>query len=245
MKKVLFSFLSASLAILGWYLLSEANIYPQFILPTPLSVLQRTQLAWKKQLLDHISITLFETLIGFSASALLATFLGYVTSKYVQIRALITPYLLALQSIPTLAMAPLLVIWFGSGIYPKLIIAGLIAFLPIFISALTAFASIDSIYKMDMQTLGAHAWQSFLKLELPAALPNLFGGYKTGMNLALMGAVVGEFMGAQQGLGYLINLGRGLLDTPLVFVALSILVLLGLGLYMIMNLLEKILLELR
>ncbi|HNT29402.1 MAG TPA: ABC transporter permease [bacterium] len=246
MKKFLYGIGSIISILALWQALSLLGGYPRFILPAPVEVLVRAQrLMSSGQLLPHLSVTLAESLAGFAVSALLALILGYLAASYRRFHLFVKPYILGLQAVPVLAVAPLLIIWFGSGFGTKVIIASLISFLPMFAADLQAFRSIGQVLRWDMQLLGATRWQTFFKLELPAAAPGILTGMKVGASLSLMGAVVGEFVGAQRGLGYLINLGKGLLDTPLVFTAIALLVILGLGLYAVMTGLEKLLLSLR
>ncbi len=119
-----------------------------------------------------------------------------------------------------MAIAPLLIIWLGSGLASKVIVTALITFFPALIATIVGIRSVDPDLHDLLRSLRASRWQLFWKLELPAALPMIFGGLKLSVTLAVVGAVVGEFVGANAGLGYLINLGRGILDTPLMFVAI-------------------------
>jgi NitT/TauT family transport system permease protein len=151
---------------------------------------------------------------------------------------LIGPYLAAAQSIPAVAIAPLLIIWFGSGQLSKVLICALIVFFPVLVNTIVGIRSVDPGLKMLMRSLRANRWQTFVMLEVPAALPVLLGGLKIGVVLAVIGAVVGEFVGADRGLGYLINLSKGLFNTPLMFAALITLSVISLTLYVIVSGLE-------
>ena len=135
---------------------------------------------------------------------------------------LLAPYIVASQSIPIVALAPLLVIWFGSGLTSKVLVCALIAFFPTLISTIVGIRNVDPDLHDLMRSLRASRRQIFRLLELPAALPVIFGGLKLSVILAVVGAVVGEFVGADVGLGFLINLARGVLDTPLMFVAIFV-----------------------
>ena len=138
-----------------------------------------------------------------------------------------------------MAVAPLLIIWLGPGHLSKILISALIVFFPILISTIAGIRSVPHDLRDLMRSLRATRWQTLRLLEVPAAAPFLLGGLKIGSTLAVIGAVVGEFVGADEGLGFLVNLGRGLYDTALVFTALLVLVAMALGLYSLASVLER------
>jgi len=150
------------------------------------------------------------------------------------------PYIVASQSIPIIALAPLLILWFGTGYLSKIFVSSLIVFFPILISTMSGFRSIDPHLLKLMHSFNANRWEIFMKAEIPSVLPSLFSGVRIAVPLAVVGAIVGEFLGASEGLGFLINLAAGLLDTPLLFVALFSLALLSLLLYGVTLVLERI-----
>jgi NitT/TauT family transport system permease protein len=152
-----------------------------------------------------------------------------------------SPYLVAMQAIPIVALAPLLIIWFGFGINTKILIAALIIFFPILINSIVGIRSADSEIMELLTSLDAGPFKTFFKFELPSALPVIFGGLKVGITYSVIGAVVGEFLGASRGLGALVNMARASFDTPLVFVSIILLGLLGIFFYLIMSLLEYLL----
>jgi NitT/TauT family transport system permease protein len=174
-----------------------------------------------------------------------ATVLGYALARSPALERLLAPYIVASQSVPVVAIAPLLIIWFGSGRLSKVLICALIVFFPVLVNTMVGIRSVEKDLRDLMRSLGASRWQTFRMLEVPAALPVLFGGLKIGVTLSVVGAVVGEFVGADQGLGFLINQARGLYNTPLVFVAILALVAIALSLYGIVMLLEMWLLRWR
>jgi len=235
---------SLLVGLLLWEALARLNHYPAFILPLPGQVWGRflTVLA-NGTLLQHAWVTLSEVLAGLALGLIVASTLGYVIAKSRGLERALTPYIVASQSIPIVAIAPLLVIWFGSGLRSKVLICALIVFFPILINTIVGVRSVEPDLRDLMRSLKATRWQTFLKLELPAALPILLGGLKIGATLSVIGAVVGEFVGADRGLGFLISFGRGQYDTALVFVAVAGLVVIAIGLYGLVALLEKLLLQ--
>jgi NitT/TauT family transport system permease protein len=156
---------------------------------------------------------------------------------------LLAPYIVASQSIPIVAIAPLLVIWFGPGVFSKVLICALIVFFPVLINTIVGLRSVPEELRDLMRSLQATRGQTFLLLEVPAALPVLLGGLRIGATLSVIGAVVGEFAGADKGLGFLINQGRGIYDTALVFVVVFTLIAMALALYGAVLLLERRLLS--
>jgi len=145
----------------------------------------------------------------------------------------------ASQAIPVVAIAPLLVIWFGPGLFSKILICSLTVFFPVLVNTMIGFRAVPENLRDLMRSLRATRWQKLRLLEIPAALPVLFGGLRIGATLSVIGAVVGEFVGSDRGLGFLINVGRGQYDTALVFVAVFSLILMALLLYGAAMLAEK------
>jgi NitT/TauT family transport system permease protein len=196
-------------------------------------------------LIRHTVVTFSEVIAGLALGAFLATALGYGLAKSTTLERVLSPYIVASQSIPIVAVAPLLVIWFGPGRLSKVLICALIVFFPVLVNTVVGVRSVPEELHDLMRSLRATKSQVFLKLEVPAAMPVLLGGLKIGATLSVIGAVVGEFVGSDQGLGFLINLGGGLYDTPLVFVAVFTLVAMALMLYSIVAAAERRLLAWR
>jgi NitT/TauT family transport system permease protein len=172
-----------------------------------------------------------------------ATALGYLLARSRTVERFLSPYIVASQSVPVVAIAPLLVIWFGPGLLSKVLITSLIVFFPVLVNTIVGLRSVPEDLHDLMRSLQATRWQTFSYLETPAALPVFLGGLRIGATLAVIGAVVGEFVGADRGLGFLINVGRGQYDTALVFVAVFTLVVMALALYGSVVLLESRLLS--
>lgn len=223
-----------------WYLAVWLGDLRAFILPTPGLVWERFLRTLEEGSLQfHFSITLGEVLSGLLLGGVLATAQGYLLAKSRPLERFLSPYIVASQSIPIVAIAPLLVIWFGPGLTSKVLICGLIVFFPILINTIVGVRAVPDDLHNLMRSLQATRWQTFILLEVPAALPVLFGGLRIGATLAVIGAVVGEFVGADRGLGFLINVGRGQYDTALVFVAVFSLVAMALLLYGLVVLIEQ------
>ena len=232
--------ISLLLGLLAWQVLVALRNYPSFILPAPLAVGTRFVQALRDgSLLRHTAVTLAEVLSGLALGVGVATLLGYLLARSLPLERLLSPYIIASQAIPVVAIAPLLVIWFGPGMFSKVLICALIVFFPVLINTVVGVRSVPADLRDLLRSLRATRWQTLRLLEAPAALPVFLGGLRVGATLAVIGAVVGEFVGAKSGLGFLINVGRGLYDTALVFVAVFTLVALALALYGLVAWLES------
>ena len=231
-------------AFLGlWALAVRLTGYPPFILPGPERVWERfVAVAADGTLWRHTIVTLGEVLAGLSVGLGVALVMGYLLSRSRTVERLVAPYIVASQSIPIVAIAPLLVIWFGSGATSKILVSALIVFFPILISTIAGLRSAEPDLRDLMRSLEATHWQTFVKLEAPSAMPMLVSGVKVGATLSVIGAVVGEFVGADRGLGFLVKQGQGLYDTPLMFVAVIALVAIAMTLYGLVTLVEHYLL---
>jgi NitT/TauT family transport system permease protein len=233
-----------TVGILLWEALVRWQELPPFILPSPGIVWQKFLITLADgSLLRHTQVTLIEIALGLALGLSTAFVLGYFLGKHRTLEHIASPYIVASQSIPIVAIAPLLIIWLGSGLWSKVIVCALITFFPVLISTIVGIRNVDPDLHDLMRSLRASRSQLFWKLELPAALPVIFGGLKLSATLAVVGAVVGEFVGADAGLGFLINLGRGILDTPIMFVAVIALVVIAQALYLTVALLERRLLR--
>lgn len=223
-----------------WEGLVRWQAYPAFILPGPFVVARKfVVLATDGTLVRHSGVTIIEIALGLALGLTTACLLGYLLGKHRTVEQLIAPYIVVSQSVPIVAIAPLLVIWLGSGLASKVLVCALITFFPMLINTIVGIRNVDPDLHDLMRSLRASRWQVFRLLEVPAALPVLFSGLKLSVILAVVGAVVGEFVGADVGLGFLINLARGVLDTPMMFVAILCLVLIAQVLYISVALLER------
>lgn len=236
---ILLACITVVFVLLAWYAITHWSNLPEFILPSPEVVWDRFITSIENGILVRHTVSTFSEvigglLIGISCSA----FLGYLLAKSHTAERLLAPFIVASQSIPIVAIAPLLIIWFGSGQLSKVLISALIVFFPVLVNTIVAVRGVPEDLRDLMRSLQATRWQVFTKLEVPAALPVLLGGLKIGATLSVIGAVVGEFVAADEGLGFLINLARGMYDTPMVFVAVFTLIGMALILYSLVVILE-------
>ena len=224
-----------------WRAIVFIGDYPPFILPAPEVVFGRSiQALADGTLWPHLATTLVEVALGFVLGASSALVVGYVLARSPLAERLLSPYLVAAQAMPILALAPLLAMWFGPGLLSKVGICSLIVFFPVAIATMVGIRSVDPRLLELGRSLRATRRQIMTTLEVPAALPSILGGMRVGVTLAVVGAVVGEWAGAERGLGVLINLARGsLFDIPLMFVALLTLALLGIVLYLAVVVVER------
>ncbi len=224
----------------AWWFVAAQEYVPNYLVPTPGQVWDTMTGQWAT-LAHHSLITLYETVIGF----VLASILGLVTAVGIaysrSLDKALYPIVLFAQVIPKIAVAPLLVVWFGLGLAPKIILAVLIAFFPVVISGVAGLRSTDPELLDLSATMGASPWQTFRKIRFPNALPHLMAGLKVAVTLAVTGAVVGEFVGASEGLGYVLLLANGNLDAPLLFADLILMSAIGIVLFVLVEAAEALL----
>lgn len=223
-----------------WELLCRALNIPVFLIPAP------SQVAWrlyeKRDLyLIHTWTTLYETTAGFLLAVVFGILCAAIIVVIPKLRDIVMPLLLVAQLVPKVAIAPLLLIWFGYGLFPKVLVAFLVAFFPIVVNGASGLASVQPELLDLGHSLQASRWQTFWKFRIPSALPELFSGMKVAVTLAIIGAIIGEFVGGNRGLGYLIIVANQELDTPLAFAAIFLLSAAGIALYAIVEMLERML----
>jgi NitT/TauT family transport system permease protein len=213
-----------------WEIAVRALSIPDYILPSPSVIAIKIISTWQLLLLNAF-VTLQEILLGFGLSVLIAIPLAVAVVYSGVFERVAFPFMVSLQTIPKVALAPILVMWLGYGILPKVMVAFLISFFPIVISSVIGMRSAEREMIYLVQSMGAGELTTFLKIRLPKALPSIFGGLKVGMGQAVVGATVGEFIAAEHGLGYLQLISQVRLDTPLLFAAVVVLSLLGVLLF--------------
>lgn len=224
----------AAVVLALWKLLVVIGGYPAFVLPAPEVVAARLVRAFADGTMEpHLWATLVEIAIGFAIGAGLAVMTGYLLARSHLVERLLSPYLVAAQATPILALAPLITLWFGTGLLSKVIICALIVFFPVAVATMVGVRSVDRQLLEMGRAFRATRAQVLFKLEVPGALPSIFGGIRVGATLAVIGAIIGEWAGGETGLGVLINLARGsLFDTPLLFATLVTIAALGVTLYL-------------
>jgi len=223
-----------------WWLVTAMQWVQPFIIPSPGDTWRA--FADNGSYLAHNTwVTSYETVIGFVIAVVIGLLVAVVMVYSKGMEQTLYPVILFAQVIPKIAIAPLFIVWLGFGMAPKIWVAVLMAFFPVVISGLAGLRSIDPEILELTSTMGASRWKTFLKVRLPAALPELLSGLKVAATLAVTGAVVGEFVGANEGLGYVILQANGNLDTAMLFAALIIMSLLGVVLFLIIQIAEKFL----
>lgn len=218
--------------IAAWQILCDALKVPEFIIPSPYKIAVSFWTNTQSMLLPkHAWVTIYESMWGFVIGSVGGILLGLLMSRSKALEGIIFPYVIGSQIIPKTVLAPLFVIWFGFGVRSKIVIAVMMVFFPVLINVLLGLRSIDLNKRRLMQSLGGTPWQIFRLLELPSCMPYIFAGLKVSINLALVGAVVGEFVDPQEGLGYVVLVANGVLDVKLAFAAMFFLFILGVLMY--------------
>jgi NitT/TauT family transport system permease protein len=238
--RLLGGLMSVVVLVLVWWAVAAIGNYPTFILPTPLDVAEKMgRMALDGSLFSNTWTTVVEASLGFIVALLLGTTGGYLIGHSRFLEKILSPYIALSQGLPVVAIAPLLAIWVRNDLAEKIFVVALIVFFPILVNSIVAVRSIDrSMYEVALIS-GANRWQTLRYVELPLGLRSLLGGVKLGLTLAITGAVIGEFISAGSGLGFLLTFGRGTFDTPLVFVGLVCLAALTIIAYTFVTVLEK------
>ena len=222
-----------------WQLFVDWLNIPSYLLPGPLEVFE-TARSHSSELLDATYVTTWEVIVGFGLAVAISVPIAVLVVSFRWFEMIFYPLLVILQTVPKIALAPLFVVWFGFGVLPKVLVTFLICFFPILLDTMTGLRSSNPDMASLVRSMGGGTWSVFRKVRLPASLPSFFAGVKVAITLAVVGAVVGEFVGATQGLGYLLLRANANLETPLLFAAIMILTILGLILYYLVSLAERL-----
>jgi NitT/TauT family transport system permease protein len=214
------------------------NVRP-FILPAPTAVFN-AGVANAALLLRQALSTVGATLAGFALSVAVGIPLAILIVSSKALEGIIYPLVVSSQMVPKVAIAPLFVVWFGFGSMPKILIAFLIAFFPVVISSVIGMESPDRDLLQLLRSMGASKLDMFVKVRLPHALPYIFGGFKMAMTLSVVGTIVGEFVASNAGVGYLLLVATGSMDTALLFAGIVVLTVIGVVLFYIMEVLERV-----
>jgi NitT/TauT family transport system permease protein len=224
----------------AWWAVTEAELVAPYILPSPGDTWRVAQ-ENAAYLAENTWVTTWETVIGFAIAAAFGVLVAVVMVYSSTVEKTVYPLILFAQVIPKIAIAPLFIVWLGFGPSPKILVAVLMAFFPIVISCLAGLRTVDPEILELTSTMGASRFKTFMKIRFPASLPQLMSGLKVAATLAVTGAVVGEFVGSNEGLGYVILQANGNVDTAMLFAALIIMSFLGIVLFAIIEIAEKLL----
>jgi NitT/TauT family transport system permease protein len=228
-----------SLVLLAcWEAGTRAFAVPAWLLPAP-SAIAAMAVEWKTELALNSIVTLRETVLGFALALALSLPLAVLIAFSGLARQVLYPLLLGLQSVPKVALAPLVTLWFGVGEWPKIVVIVLVCFFPILVNVIAGFEAAPRPMIDLMTSMRASPWMVFRRLRMPAALPHLFTGCKVAVTFAVIGAVIGEFVAAQDGLGYLILMSSAQSQTPLAFAAILLLTLISILLFHGIEAVEK------
>lgn len=231
---------AAVLALLlgSWYLVKDLFSVNDLILPTP-DAIGRATIHNAPLLLAHATITGLEAIAGLVIGTLAALQLAVAMLFVPPLQTVVYPYVIALKAIPLVALAPLLSVWLGTGTTAKVVLAAVISFFPVLVNTIHGFSSVAPEALDLFRTLRATKWEILWHLRLPHALPTFFQGLKVSATFAVIGAVVAEFVAAQQGIGHLIKSSTYFLDTALTFAGVFVAALLGLGLFALVTFTER------
>jgi len=224
----------------SWELAAKAFSIPTYILPAPSLIWRAFLSGWTSGIfIQHTMVTLKAIVMGFGIAAFLGLFFGCLVAQWRLLEKTLYPYLVAVETIPKIALAPIIIVWMGLGPTSKIAIAALVAFFPILVNTIQGLVLVDED-KLDlMRSLGAGQWQTFWKLRLPNALPLIFTGLDTASVLCVLGAITGEFVGSRAGLGNLILHYQYMLEIPSFFAVVVILGGLGLIFHGIIRFIER------
>jgi len=228
----------AVILLAAWQVLVPAFGISAFVLPTPLAILERVATDFP-MLLDHMRFTAAEVLGGFALAILVGVLLALAIFYSRLVEHAVYPILIALQTVPKVTLAPLIVIYLGYGWGPKIFLSFLVSFFSIVVSTVVALKALDRGYVNLIRSMGGTEAQIFFKVRLPAALPALFGSLKVALTLSIIGAIIGEYVASERGLGYLQLKANSTFDTTLNFASVVMTSLLGVSLYFIINTLER------
>jgi NitT/TauT family transport system permease protein len=230
--------LSLVIVIAVWWASTIVFHIRTFFLPAPPDIVE-SFLKLPDYLLKEAWVTLSETLMGFSIAAVGGMAIAVLFSASELVQRATLPLLVAVNSIPKLALAPLLLLWLGFGQFPRVVMVVLICFFPIVVAGMAGLTSTPADVNELAKSLSANRWQHFVKFRFPWALPQIFVGLKVAISLAIVGAVVAEFTGAGHGLGFVIVMSGTSADTPLAFAAISLLAVMSIGLFYLLVAVER------
>lgn len=230
--------------LVGWQIAVRVTDTATWMLPAPTDVLAAFREDWRL-LLRHTRVTLSEVVIGFGIALAAGLITGVAIDSSRIIERALYPLLIASQTIPMVVLAPLFLIWFGYGLLPKVLVTALVAYFPLAVNTVDGLKSTDRELIRLMLAMGAKPGQIFRLAKVPSALPMIFGGARISVAFAVIGAVFGEYVGAKEGLGYLMDRSAAMFETPRVFACIVILAAMGVTLFSLVSVIERIVLPWR
>ena len=237
-RRILYPSILLVLFVLFWELMVWQFQVPHYILPAPSRIL-RTLAVQQSLLLHHTFVTLEEIIVGFLLAFVVGVGLAFLMFQFPVLEKTFYPIVIGSQTIPVFAIAPLLVLWFGYGLPSKVVMAALIVFFPIVVNTLDGLKGADSDAVNLLRIMKASRWQILWKVRVPSALPFVFSGCKIGISVSTIGAIIGEWVGSKEGLGYLMLHANAQLQISLIFASLIYLTILGVSLFYLVVLLER------
>jgi NitT/TauT family transport system permease protein len=225
-----------------WELLVGAVHVPSYIVPTPFAV-WNSAVTNRTEILSNMGPTVIETAVGFAIGSLAGIAAAIIFVWVPWVRSLFYPMLIGSQAVPKIAVAPILVVWLGFGITPKVVMVLLLCFFPVIVNAISSFDETPEEYYHLMRSMGGSRLQIFRKVEFPNALPGIMAGLQIGITLAIVGAIVGELLGGTSGLGYLISIAGSNVDMALMFAVIIVLTILAVILFYMLELLRRLILR--
>ena len=211
-----------------WQLLIVGLRVPEYIMPAPSEFLARVYTS-RGELWSNLLVTSWEVILGFASATILSVPLALLIASVRRVEQAFYPIIVFFQLIPKIAIAPLFIVWFGFGLFPKVLMTFLLCFFPTLVAAMSGFKAMDLRVLYLTRSMGATRWQTFRYVRLPSAMPFIFAGLRVSIVFASTGAIVGEFVGANSGLGYLLLRGTSYFDMSLIFACLVVLSVMGLA----------------
>lgn len=238
LKEIIIPFLFFIFLLIGWELLVIILKIPVYLLPQPTKILYELIINFEK-FLFHTGITMTEAILGYLIGNIIGFLVAVIFAHYRTIKKGFYPYAIALKTTPIIAMAPLLILWFGTGMTSKIVASAIVCFFPILVNTVKGLKAVDENSLDLFKSYSANKWQIFIKLSLPTALPYIFSALKISTGMAVVGAIVGEFVGANKGIGFIILTSTYHLETVTMFAAIIMSALIGVVFFWIIGLIEK------
>ena len=239
-RDILAPLVLVALVLIGWEAAVHLFNIQAYVLPPPTRIAQVLMSDGQRIIFPQLGVTLFEILSGYALAIVVAFILSVLIVYSNAFRRGVLPLIVASQTIPVVAIAPVLVIWFGYNSIPRIMITAIVAFFPLTVAVVTGLQAVDPLQLSFFRTLKASPIQTFFKLRFPIALPNIFAGLKVAATLAVVGATISEWVGASQGLGYLIAQDTQQLNTARVFASLVVLGFCGMALFGVVSLIQRL-----